>query len=145
MLLFVIQRWMNFTAVKFSEYKTPRSGWKHISAVPSYKHAVFLSPCSSPPQSSNRHCNSSCLLWHTGDTEVVFHSAALVLKNQGVFRDGTYVSELSGPGIHVIKELPVHCHPCPDLQKGLFSIYENLTEYQEFLGSTKISDTNYST
>lgn len=56
---------------------------------------------------------------HTGH-KGAFPLRCACFKKQVNPKNGTYVSELRGPGIHVIKELSVHCHPCPNLRKGQY-------------------------
>lgn len=50
----------------------------------------------------------------------------------GIPQRGTHIPEFGCPGIHVVQELSVHCHPSPDLWKGGLNPDENLTEPRVF-------------
>lgn len=102
---------------------------------------LSLSPCTSPPQPPNWGWDSSRCPRHTGEVEALFHSSLLVSKSHAVLRDRTYVSELSSPGIHVIQQLSIHCHPGPNLLKKHYYMVKS----KEFLGTKIISDSNYTT
>lgn len=71
----------------------------------------------------------------------LFHSALLVSKSHAALRNRTYISELCSPGVHVIKQLPIHHHSCPNLWKGHYYTGKP----REFLRSKTFSDANFST
>lgn len=67
--------------------------------------------CDRSPQPSDSKCNPS-------------HLGYRGFSALGIPQGGTHIPEFGCPGIHVIQELPVHCHPCPDLRKDLLNPQE---------------------